>query len=88
MSPFQAALILLSAFTLGAVANAGRNMLIRLSGQRIVANLRQRTYSALLRQEVEFVEKGEGEVLSRLSVDSSIVGESYVRNSQSINQLN
>jgi len=80
LSPFQAALILLSAFTLGAVANAGRNVLIRLSGQRIVANLRQRTYQALLKQEVEFVEKGEGEVLSRLSVDSSIVGESLTQN--------
>lgn len=44
-------------------------------GQRIVARLRERTYEAALRQEVEFVEKGEGDVLSRLSVDSSIVGE-------------
>lgn len=30
-------------------------------------------------QEVEFVEKGEGDVLSRLSVDTSIVGERFVR---------
>lgn len=44
-------------------------------GQRIVARLRERTYEAALRQEVEFVEKGEGDVLSRLSADSSIVGE-------------
>ena len=48
------------------------------AGQRIVARLRERTYAAALRQEVEFVEKGEGDVLSRLSVDSSIVGERYV----------
>lgn len=47
-------------------------------GQRIVARLRERTYAAALRQEVEFVEKGEGDVLSRLSVDSSIVGERLV----------
>lgn len=47
-------------------------------GQRIVARLRERTYEAALRQEVEFVEKGEGDVLSRLSVDSSIVGERSV----------
>lgn len=45
------------------------------SGQRIVARLRERTYAATLRQEVEFVERGEGDALSRLSVDSSIVGE-------------
>jgi ABC-type multidrug transport system fused ATPase/permease subunit len=44
-------------------------------GQRIVARLRERTYAATLRQEVEFVERGEGDALSRLSVDSSVVGE-------------
>lgn len=48
------------------------------TGQRIVARLRERTYGAAIRQEVEFVEKGEGDVLSRLSVDSSIVGERCV----------
>ncbi len=48
---------------------------ILFSGQRIVARLRQRTYAATLRQEVEFVERGEGDALSRVSVDSSIVGE-------------
>lgn len=53
---------------------------MRLSGQRIVARLRQDTYSSALRQEVEFVEKGEGDIISRLSVDSSIVGESCVKN--------
>ena len=47
-------------------------------GQRIVARLREKTYSAALRQEVEFVERGEGDVLSRLSVDTSIVGERLV----------
>lgn len=46
-------------------------------GQRIVARLRERTYQAAIRQEVEFVERGEGDVISRLSVDSSIVGERY-----------
>ena len=50
---------------------------MRMAGQRIVARLRERTYGAALGQEVEFVERGEGDVLSRLSVDSSIVGERY-----------
>jgi ABC-type transport system involved in cytochrome bd biosynthesis fused ATPase/permease subunit len=50
-----------------------------LPGQRIVARLRERTYAAALRQEVEFVERGEGDVLSRLSVDTSIVGERLLR---------
>jgi ABC-type multidrug transport system fused ATPase/permease subunit len=46
-------------------------------GQRIVARLREATYGASLRQEVEFVERGEGDVISRLSVDTSIVGERW-----------
>jgi len=50
---------------------------MRMAGQRIVARLRERTYAAALKQEVEFVERGEGDVLSRLSVDSSVVGERY-----------
>ncbi|KAF9486088.1 hypothetical protein BDN70DRAFT_794900 [Pholiota conissans] len=80
LSSWQASLGLVLLFTLGAVANAGRAMLMRLSGQRIVARLRERTYAAALKQEVEFVEKGEGDVLSRLSVDTSIVGESVTQN--------
>ena len=90
LSIYQASGILLLAFTTGAACNAARSFLMRMSGtflpfgqitsdahrgQRIVARLRERTYEAALRQEVEFVEKGEGDVLSRLSADSSIVGE-------------
>ena len=60
------------------MANASRAFLMRMSGQRIVARLREQTYKSALTQEVEFVEKGEGDVLSRLSVDTSIVGERYV----------
>lgn len=50
-------------------------VLISSPGQRIVARLRERTYATTLRQEIEYVERGEGDALSRLSVDSSIVGE-------------
>ncbi|KAI6046323.1 P-loop containing nucleoside triphosphate hydrolase protein [Pisolithus marmoratus] len=75
LTTLQASGILLLAFTTGAACNAGRSFLMRMSGQRIVARLRERMYEAALRQEVEFVEKGEGNVLSRLSADSSIVGE-------------
>ncbi|KIP08710.1 hypothetical protein PHLGIDRAFT_104024 [Phlebiopsis gigantea 11061_1 CR5-6] len=76
----QASAVLLAAFTVGACANAGRAMLMRIAGQRIVARLRERTYEAAIKQEVEFVERGEGDVISRLSVDSSIVGESVTNN--------
>ncbi|KAJ2928652.1 hypothetical protein H1R20_g8473, partial [Candolleomyces eurysporus] len=80
LSIWQASAALLTLFTVGAVANAGRSMLMRLAGQRIVARLRERMYGAALRQEVEFVEKGEGDVISRLSADTSIVGESVTQN--------
>lgn len=80
LTTWQASGILLLAFTTGAVCNAGRSFLMRMSGQRIVARLRENMYGAALRQEVEFVEKGEGDVLSRLGADSSIVGESVTNN--------
>ncbi|PPQ93850.1 hypothetical protein CVT25_013559 [Psilocybe cyanescens] len=80
LSVWQASGGLMLLFTLGATANAGRAILMRLSGQRIVGRLRERTYSAALRQEVEFVERGEGDVLSRLTTDTSIVGESVTQN--------
>ncbi|KAF8886029.1 P-loop containing nucleoside triphosphate hydrolase protein [Infundibulicybe gibba] len=80
LSVWEASGILLALFTAGAVANAGRAMIMKMAGQRIVARLRERTYSAAIRQEVEFVERGEGDVLSRLSVDTSIVGESVTQN--------
>ncbi|KAF8627662.1 hypothetical protein AX15_004353 [Amanita polypyramis BW_CC] len=77
---WQACAILFALFTVGGFANAGRAMIMRLSGQRIVARLRERLYSTALKQEVEYVERGEGDVLSRLSVDTSIVGESVTQN--------
>ena len=43
--------------------------------QRILARLREQTYAATLRHEVEILECGKGDALSRLSVDSTIVGE-------------
>ncbi|KAJ7189539.1 P-loop containing nucleoside triphosphate hydrolase protein [Mycena pura] len=80
LSLWQASSLLLVMFTAGAVANTGRAWLMRMAGQRIVARLRERTYTAALEQEVEYVEKGEGDVLSRLSVDTTIVGESVTQN--------
>ncbi|KZP28501.1 P-loop containing nucleoside triphosphate hydrolase protein [Athelia psychrophila] len=76
----QASAGLVLIFTLGGLANSGRAFLMRMSGQRIVARLRERTYEASLVQEVEFVERGEGDALSRLSVDTSVVGESVTQN--------
>lgn len=76
LEPATAAGILVAAFTVGACANVGRAYLMKLAGQRIVARLREATYAGAMRQEIEFVERGEGDVISRLSVDTTIVGES------------
>jgi hypothetical protein len=47
-------------------------------GQQIVTRLREQTNAATVWQEVEFLERGEGNTLSRLSVDISVVGESVL----------
>ncbi|TIA87602.1 hypothetical protein E3P99_03092 [Wallemia hederae] len=60
-------------FAIGAAANAGRAMLFRLAGQRIVNRLRVKAYSNSLKQDVEFADKGSGETLSRLTSDSTIL---------------
>lgn len=76
LSPTAAAGVLLSVCTVGALASATRTYLMKMSGQRIIARVREQTYASALRQEVEFVERGEGDVLSRLGSDATIVGES------------
>ncbi|KAL1694556.1 P-loop containing nucleoside triphosphate hydrolase protein [Schizophyllum commune] len=75
-----ASAILVLLFTVGAVANAGRAVIMRLAGQRIIAGLRKRTYAAALRQDVDHIERHEGDIVSRLAVDSSIVGDSLTQN--------
>jgi hypothetical protein len=74
----MAAACLVGTFTIGGLANFGRALLMRTSGLRIVAKLRRDTYQSALQQEVNFIESSEGDVLSRLSVDTNIVGESCV----------
>ncbi|KAN0137720.1 hypothetical protein V8E53_004476 [Lactarius tabidus] len=53
-------------FTMGSACNTGRTFLMHMPGT---------TYAATLRQVVEFVEHGEGDPLSQLGIDSSVVGE-------------
>jgi ABC-type multidrug transport system fused ATPase/permease subunit len=75
-----AASVLTLAFVLGALANTGRAILMRLAGQRIIARVRNRSYVNVLRQEVEYADKGTGDILSRLGSDTTIVGESVTSN--------
>lgn len=72
----QVAPILVAVFAIGAAAKAGSNILFDMSAIRLVRNLRHRTFSSALRQDVEWADKHAGDVVSRLSVDTSIVGDS------------
>ncbi|RXK35871.1 ATP-binding cassette, subfamily B (MDR/TAP), member 10 [Tremella mesenterica] len=53
---------------------------MRLSGQKIIARVRTAAYTASLRQEPEFADRSAGDIVSRLSVDTGILGESVTNN--------
>lgn len=69
------ATLLLLVFVIGAMAKAGSNILLELAGIRLIQRMREIAYGSALRQEVEWADKGAGDVVSRLSVDTNIVGE-------------
>ncbi|WVQ77988.1 hypothetical protein IAT38_000069 [Cryptococcus sp. DSM 104549] len=75
-----AAGILAITFCVGAAANAGRAIIMRISGQRIIARVRNQAYFSTLRQEPEFADRSAGDIVSRLSVDTNILGESVTSN--------
>ncbi|CDZ96461.1 atp-binding cassette transporter [Phaffia rhodozyma] len=64
----------------GALAALGRSTLIGMSGERIVARLRKQAYASVLHQEIEFTDSRAGNIVSRLSNDSAILGESISSN--------
>lgn len=53
---------------------------MRLSGQRIVARVRNQAYLSTLKQEPEFADRGAGDIVSRLGIDTGIVGDSVTSN--------
>jgi ABC-type multidrug transport system fused ATPase/permease subunit len=77
ITPTTAAAAILVTFTIGAIANAGRVILMRSAAARIIARLRKATYGSALRQDIEYLERsaGPGDVVSRLNADAYIVGE-------------
>ncbi|KAK0537997.1 ATP-binding cassette permease mdl1 [Tilletia horrida] len=80
MSFTTVAFLLLGVFLVGAVAKAGSNILLDLAGIEVIATLRKRSFRNVLRQDVEWADRGAGDVISRLSVDTTIVGESLTDN--------
>ncbi|PWN41810.1 P-loop containing nucleoside triphosphate hydrolase protein, partial [Ceraceosorus guamensis] len=69
------AALLLVIFTVGAIAKAGSNIMLELAGVRIVQNMREKAYATALRQEVEWADRSSGDVVSRLNVDTTILGD-------------
>lgn len=67
--------------TLGAMANFGRVVLLRIVGERVVARLRSQLYRRTYVQDAEFFDANRvGDLISRLSSDTVIVGKSVTQN--------
>ncbi|KAI8805219.1 P-loop containing nucleoside triphosphate hydrolase protein [Cladochytrium replicatum] len=70
-------------FLIGAGANMGRVVLLRLAGERIVSRLRSRLFGSVVRQDIGFFDKKEnrtGDLVSRLSMDTNIIGKTITQN--------
>ncbi|KAL3955185.1 hypothetical protein ACCO45_010748 [Purpureocillium lilacinum] len=72
---------LAAVLTLGAMANFGRVILLRIVGERVVARLRSQLYRRTYVQDAEFFDANRvGDLISRLSSDTVIVGKSVTQN--------
>ncbi|XP_010730627.2 ATP-binding cassette sub-family B member 10, mitochondrial [Larimichthys crocea] len=74
-------IMLTGVFLCGGAANAARVYLMQISGQKIVRNLRASVFSSILKQEVAFFDRTRtGELINRLSADTTVVGHSITDN--------
>lgn len=65
---------LAAVFVLGGICNFGRVYLMRVSGQRMTARLRNNVFSSIMKQEIAFFDRTRtGELVNRLSADSQLV---------------
>ena len=72
---------LASVMVLGACANYGRIIILRIVGERIVARLRSRLFKRTFIQNAEFFDANRvGDLISRLGSDTVIVGKSITQN--------
>ncbi|KAI9767908.1 MAG: ATP-binding cassette permease mdl1 [Geoglossum simile] len=70
-----------SVLALGASANYGRIIILRIVGERIVARLRSQLFRKTYAQNAEFFDANRvGDLISRLSSDTIIVGKSITQN--------
>lgn len=68
-------------FIVGAAANSGRIVILKVTGEKLVARLRARTMKVVMSQDATFMDKHRvGDLISRLSADASIVSKSVTSN--------
>ncbi|OLY84904.1 ATP-dependent permease MDL1, mitochondrial [Smittium mucronatum] len=72
---------LASFFAIGALANFGRVYMIRKASESMIARLRTKIYSSIIREDMTFFEiNRSGDLVSRLTVDTTIVSKSITNN--------
>ncbi|OXA59539.1 ATP-binding cassette sub-family B member 10, mitochondrial [Folsomia candida] len=77
----KVSLALLGVFLIGGLCNFGRTYLMQLSGQRITNKMRTNVFSSILKQDIAFFDKNKtGELINRLSADTSLVSQSVTMN--------
>ena len=70
----RAALVMIGVLAIQATASSLRYVLFSVTGERIVARLREAVYRAILRQEIAFFDsRSTGELTSRLASDTAIL---------------
>ena len=74
LSMSTVAILLLCVFATGAVARASSNILLELTGVRVIQRMRERAFASALRQDVAFADKGAGDTVSRINMDCNLVG--------------
>ncbi|ESO96389.1 hypothetical protein LOTGIDRAFT_214550 [Lottia gigantea] len=73
--------ILLLIFVIGGIANCCRFYLFTVAGQNIIKKLRENVFRSILKQEMGFYDKNKtGELINRLSTDTTVVGKSITNN--------
>ncbi|KAK7012586.1 ATP-binding cassette sub- B member 10, mitochondrial, partial [Halocaridina rubra] len=77
----QVCFILSGVFLLGGLSNFGRVYLMNVAGQRITRTLRSSVFAAIMKQEIAFFDTNNtGELVNRLSADTSLVSQSLTMN--------
>ncbi|KAF8764683.1 hypothetical protein HNY73_022736 [Argiope bruennichi] len=73
--------ILVAIFIIGAIANFGRVYLINISSHQVTNTLRRKVYGSILCQEAAFFDQTKtGELINRISADTTTVGMSITNN--------